>query len=520
MVSIWTYGKGGYMQEFLSLAWWPGLYALGLLITFACQGQSWTLARGVALVAFAGVLTAVPASILTSGVHIDYLAIAMALMVSLLGWVIVQYSARYLEGEPGQARFVRAMLFTLASVSLLVVSRNLLTIILAWAGTSIGMHHLLTYYRDRKSAQIVAHKKFIASRIADTCLIGALVLVYQASGSLKLDALSSHLAGLHSLPISLHLAACLFALAAILKSAQLPLHGWLIQVMEAPTPVSAILHAGVVNIGGFVLIRLADLLALAPAAQTLLVIVGSLTATLASLVMMTRISIKVRLAWSTCAQMGFMLMEIGLGLYELALLHLFAHSCYKAHAFLSAGEAVATARQQDFDPIPGRSRSPLWYAGTLLLSIALVAISLAAWQWWMPALNLPFAALLIFALGLAPLLWLESGISAGLFGHGALRVLVLAQLYLLWHYLFSGIAPAASPAMPALLAWSVAAISVLYVVQVWLRTHPSGQLARLLYPWVYCGFYLDETFTRITFRLWPVRLTPAQAQTIVNRQKS
>ena len=105
----------------------------------------------------------------------------------------------------------------------------------------------------------------------------------------------------------------LFVLAAVLKTALLPLHGWLIQVMEAPTPVSALLHAGVVNIGGFILIRLAELISLAPVAQVVLVVAGSLSAVLAGLVMLSRVSIKVRLAWSTCAQMGFMLAQCGLG---------------------------------------------------------------------------------------------------------------------------------------------------------------------------------------------------------------
>jgi NAD(P)H-quinone oxidoreductase subunit 5 len=505
------------MQEFVNLVWWPTLYALGFVLSIGVRGQYWLLARGATLLAFAGTLATVSAAMLVTGLHIDHLALVMALLVSLLGWVIVHYSSRYLNGEPDQPRFVRAMLFTLASVSLLVVSRHLLVIVLAWGATSIGMHYLLIFYRERKAAQIVAHKKFIASRMADVCLLIALLLVYQASGSLTLDGLASHLVAIQALPAGLHWAAFLFALAAILKSAQLPLHGWLIQVMEAPTPVSALLHAGVVNIGGFVLIRLANLLAQAPAAQILLVLVGSLTAVLAGLVMMTRISIKVRLAWSTCAQMGFMLMEVGLGLYELALLHLLSHSCYKAHAFLSAGETVSAARQQDFYPMPGHARSPAWYSAALFFSLVLIAASFATWQSWMPELELTFAALLILAMGLAPLLWLEPGVSPRLFARGGLRVLALTQLYLLWHYLFSGIAPASGPAMPGLLAWAVLAISALYLMQVWLRTHPSGRLASVLYPWVYCGFYLDETFTRLTFRLWPLRLTPVQARTLVNR---
>jgi NAD(P)H-quinone oxidoreductase subunit 5 len=319
------------------------------------------------------------------------------------------------------------------------------------------------------------------------------------------------------LPAALQTAAWLIALAAILKCAQFPFHGWLIQVMEAPTPVSALLHAGVVNIGGLVLIRLAELISLAPAAQVVLVVVGSLTAVLAGLVMLTRISIKVRLAWSTCAQMGFMLMEIGLGLYELALLHLVAHSLYKAYAFLGAGETVRLARMNDFTVAGRASRSPLWYLGAVALGAALVAGSAAAWELFLPGLAVPPVALLIVALGLASLLWLEPGYTPALLLRGVLQVLALTQLYLTWHLLFAGLAPVpAHPASP-LVAWVVVCFGVLYGSQVWLRCYPDGRFARALYPWAYCGFYLDETFTRVTFKIWPVKLSPIQAQTLVNR---
>ena len=312
----------------------------------------------------------------------------------------------------------------------------------------------------------------------------------------------------------------LFALAAILKTAQLPLHGWLIQVMEAPTPVSALLHAGVVNIGGFVLIRLADLIALAPAAQVALVTVGSLTAVLAGLVMLTRISIKVRLAWSTCAQMGFMLMEIGLGLYELALLHLVAHSLYKAHAFLGAGETVRSARENDFLEPARAARTPLWYLGAVGVSAALVASSAAAWQLFLPGLAVPPLALLIVALGLAPLLWLEQGNAAGLMLRGMVQVLALTQLYLIWHLLFAGLAPASAQAPLPLVAWVVLCFGVLYGSQVWLRCYPGGRFARAVYPWAYCGFYLDETFTRLTFSIWPVKLSPNPVYAAASRNPS
>lgn len=498
----------------------PLVYAAGCALVLSRPVQHWRVARATAALALALTLAVAIGALawsLFAPLSIDKLGLTGALLVSFLGWVIIGYSSRYLAGEPDQDRFVTAMLFTLAAVNLLVVSQHLAVIVLAWSGTSIGLHFLLTHYQERKAAQIVAHKKFLVSRLAELCLVAALVLVYQSTGTLTLDGLRAHVANLEALPAALHWAAVLFALAAILKSAQLPLHGWLIQVMEAPTPVSALLHAGVVNIGGFVLIRLAELISLAQAAQAVLVVAGSVTAVLASLVMMTRISIKVRLAWSTCAQMGFMLMEVGLGLYELALLHLVAHSLYKAHAFLSAGSAVELARSNDFLPDPDVAPSPLWHLGALAVSGALVAVSAAIWQFFLPALALPALALVIVALGLAPLLWPEQGLRPALLLRGCSLVLGLTQLYLLWHLLFAGLAPAPAAVATPLAAWVLLCFGALYGTQAWLRCHPRGRLARGLYPWTYYGFYLDETFTRLTFRLWPARLSPAQAKTLVNR---
>jgi len=486
----------------------PAMYAAGCLLAFGQPRHHWKIAKFTAAAALLATLGSVLGALAWrqfAPLALDSVGLTVALLVAVLGWVIINYSSRYLNGEPGQLRFVRAMLFTLAAVGILVVSRHLLVIVLAWTGTSLGLHHLLTFYRERKAAQVVAHKKFLVSRLAELCLVLALWLVYHTTGSLTL------------LPAPLHAAALLFALAAILKTAQLPLHGWLIQVMEAPTPVSALLHAGVVNIGGLVLIRLAELISLAPAAQVALVVVGSLTAVLAGLVMLTRISIKVRLAWSTCAQMGFMLMEIGLGLYELALLHLVAHSLYKAYAFLGAGETVRLARMNDLTQSGRAARSPLWYLGAVAAAAALVAGSATASQLLMPGLTVPPVALLIVALGLASLLWLESGYTPGLLLRGVLQVLALAQLYLVWHLLFAGLAPAAVPPAPQLVAWVALCFGVLYGSQVWLRCYPDGRFARVLYPWAYCGFYLDETFTRFTFKIWPVKLSPVQAQTLANR---
>ena len=130
-------------------------------------------------------------------------------------------------------------------------------------------------------------------------------------------------------------------LAAVLKTAAFPLHGWLTEVMEAPTPVSALLHAGIINGGGFLLIRMAEAVQTSAGAMAALVMLGGLTALFGAVVMLTQSAVKTALAWSTVAQMGFMLLQCGLGLWALAMLHIVAHSLYKAHAFLSSGGAVA-----------------------------------------------------------------------------------------------------------------------------------------------------------------------------------
>ncbi|WP_036232761.1 NADH-quinone oxidoreductase subunit L [Marinobacterium litorale] len=505
-----------------ALVWlFPALMAIAFLLSLKAS-DPWQPARWAAAVGLPLVLVVTIAGSMAHlrGLHeADALGLTLTLLVALLSWVVIRFSARYLSGEPEQRRFVSAMLFTLASVVVLVTSRHLGVIVLAWGATSVGLHFLLTFYRERKTAQIVAHKKFLVSRMADACLLVALGLIYSVTGSLSLDQINAQLAGAAALPFSLHLAVVLFALAAILKSAQLPLHGWLIQVMEAPTPVSALLHAGVVNMGGFVMIRLAEMLSLAPVAQWLLVIVGSTTAVLAGLVMMTRISIKVRLAWSTCSQMGFMLMEVGLGLYELALLHLVAHSLYKAYAFLSSGDTLAQVRMQSLSaPYASKTgiTATLW---ALVLSAALVLSSVSVWQWAL-GLALPPVVSLILVLGFASLLWQAVLQSVPALVRGLVQVTLLTQLYLTWHLVFAAILPAQPTTSIVLMAWVGFCFAMLYLLQAILSARPDGVLSRRLYPWVYNGFYLDETFTRLTFRFWPARLSALQARTLVNRNPS
>lgn len=271
--------------------------------------------------------------------RLDAVSAVMLLLVSFVGWVVVRYAATYMDGEPQQGPFTGWLCATLAAVMMLVIAGNILQLVLAWIATSLFLHKLLLHYPNRVAAQRAANKKWITARIGDGALLVAVVLLFVQYGTGDIAEILAA-ARMGEGQASASWIAAALAFAAILKSAQFPMHGWLTEVMETPTPVSALLHAGVINAGGFLLIRFADVMLLAPGVLAILVIIGGFTALFGSLVMLTQSAIKTSLAWSTVAQMGFMILQCGLALFPLALLHIVAHSLYKAHAFLASGMAV------------------------------------------------------------------------------------------------------------------------------------------------------------------------------------
>jgi NAD(P)H-quinone oxidoreductase subunit 5 len=453
----------------------------------------------------------------TLSFRFDSVSVLMLLLVTFLGWIITNYSRAYMSGDAEEARYIGNLMWTLGAVSLLVVTNNLVLFLAAWVLTSLTLHGLLTLYPYRQAAVIAAHKKFLASRLGDLTLLGAVVILGSQTGSFEMDEVVRRIAGSDALPTSIHVAAILLAASAMIKCAQLPLHGWLIQVMEAPTPVSALLHAGVVNLGGFMLIRLASVINTTPAAQTLLVVSGCLTAIISSMVMTTRISIKVHLAWSTCAQMGFMLTECGLGLYSLALLHLLAHSLYKAHAFLGSGGAVKQATLKRMTPALPESRGAIVVVSAFL-GILVAALGSVIW-----ASDHHLTAAFLFGITIVSLAiagTLAALVSARDFVTSlllALSVCGVSVIYFGYEALFQKLLPNSGPRLAppfAVAIFVLIGFALLYLTQAIVRKDPSGQLARVLYPWFYAGFYMDELFTRVTFRIWPTQ----QATRVLQRR--
>ena len=502
------------MQSVTSwLAWLPsGIYlAAALLCVGTTSEPAWrvvvTSTRFSLVAAIFNTCVVLHAAWHTTDSSAHPVPAIVMMLVAFLGWIIGDFSRRYLRGEAGQLRFIIAFLVTLAAIASVIASTNLALMIIGWAASSAALHHLLTFYRDRPAAILVAHKKFLASRLAEVCLIVASILLFRECGSLELTTIVERATSMQTLSWTLSAAAILISFGVLIKSAQLPLHGWLIQVMEAPTPVSALLHAGVVNLGGFVLIQLSPLIGASPPAQTLLVVVGSLSAAIAGLVMLTRITIKVRLAWSTCSQMGLMVMECGLGLYDLALLHLVAHGLYKANAFLTSGEVVRNSIEREI--VTGSQHAVItapFVAAALALPItALITLASAAvWHRVFDVPALPFISITILSCGLATLVW-ASFSGRRVDAMAIAMVFGAVQLYLGWHWLFS--ATLHISALPtsslALAVWSCLIFVGLYFMQAWAVTATSTLSRSRLYDWIYAGLYLDELFTRLTFRLWP-----------------
>jgi NAD(P)H-quinone oxidoreductase subunit 5 len=222
------------------------------------------LALVAAIVSAAGLVFFGPGASPVIGLHgvglsvrLDAVSAVMLLLVTFIGWVVVRYAGTYLDGEARQGPFTGWLCLTLASVLLLVTAGNLFQLALAWIATSLFLHRLLLFYPQRIAAQRAARKKFVTARLGDVALVSAVGLLIAAYGTADIGAiLAAARAGVGGgLAVG---AAGFLALAAVLKSAQFPTHGWLTEVMETPTPVSALLHAGVINAGGFLLIRFAD----------------------------------------------------------------------------------------------------------------------------------------------------------------------------------------------------------------------------------------------------------------------
>ncbi|MDW3194267.1 MAG: proton-conducting transporter membrane subunit [Cytophagales bacterium] len=310
--------------------------------------------------------------------RLDTLSTSMLTMIAILGFTILKFSNHYMDGDPRKGVFFRRLAITIASVQLLVLSGNIFQLFTFWVITSICLHYLLKFYKDRPQAISAARKKFIVARVGDLSLLIAGLLIYLEIGSGELAEIFEGIQAVSALTTPLVAATVLLVIAAILKSAQFPTHGWLIEVVETPTPVSALLHAGLLNAGPFLMVRMGFLMIESTTASILLIVIGGFTALFASVVYMTQSSVKTALGYSSVAHMGFSLLICGFGVHTAAILHVVAHSFYKAHAFLSSGSVIDLVRARR---IAAPKRNGSFVRITFGIAFALGIYTLACFLW-------------------------------------------------------------------------------------------------------------------------------------------
>lgn len=304
--------------------------ATALRLVTASVWSVFGLFAGIALLAFTGQLEA------------SALALALGLLTAFVGGIVLSFSRRHMKADPRLAIYAQRIGLLITAVLVSVTAHDLITFAAAWIASGWLLARLIGHVPGWVEAEAAEKRARRAFLIGDTALVAALGLLAYEAGALSIDAA---LAAATSLPVAAQVATGLLLLvAAIARSAVPPFHKWLMGSMTAPTPVSALMHAGLVNAGGFLLIRFGELISAAPGVSLAAVAIGAVGALFGTGVMIVRPDVKRALGGSTVAQMSFMIMTCGLGAYAAALWHLIAHGLFKAWLFLGAGGTIGRAR--------------------------------------------------------------------------------------------------------------------------------------------------------------------------------
>jgi NADH-quinone oxidoreductase subunit L len=330
------------------------------------------------------------------GFYIDRLAAVMMTLITGIGLLIYLFSIQYMQQESGRVRYHVLLNLTTFVLLCMVASGNLLMLFVFWQLLS-WLLYLLSYHHSHTPTVRGAAKTYTLLRLGDVAFLSGIVLAYRFYGTLDFPRLFISAARNHETlmlwpggMVSIHTATVITLLifvGAMSKSAQFPIHIWLPGSLYAPTPVHALLHAGIINAGGFLLTRLAPLYSLSPATLHVVFVVGLVTALLGAGMMLTQNDIKKTLGHSTIGQMGYMIMECGLGAFSLAIFHLIAHGLFKATVFLNCGHVIHAARQEPKRPLalePEEKRDEggfshlTWGAGFVMTLILPLTILLAA----------------------------------------------------------------------------------------------------------------------------------------------
>src|SRR4051812_27178324 len=293
------------------------------------------------------------------GFMLDQLAKTMLLVVTGVGALIHIYSLGFMGSDDGKARYFASLsLFMFAMIGI-VLANNFVMMFIFWELVGVSSYLLIGHWFERDSAANAANKAFITNRLGDFGFMLGILMTWSATDSVVFSEVAGKIGGLTTHPGFLTAAALLIFCGAVGKSAQFPLHVWLPDAMEGPTPISALIHAAtMVAAGVYMLVRIGFLIQASHEALWVIAWIGTITALLAALIATQQNDIKRILAYSTLSQLGYMIMAVGLASGEAAMFHLFTHAFFKALLFLGAGSVlVALHHEQDIWKMGGQGRN-------------------------------------------------------------------------------------------------------------------------------------------------------------------
>ncbi len=321
------------------------------------------------------------------GLYIDQLTVVMLLLVSTVSSLVHIYTIGYMQGDPAYDRFFSNIALFTFSMLMLVMSDNFLQLFVFWEAVGLCSYLLIGHWYERQSARAAATKAFLVNRVGDFGFMLGILLVFVIFGSLAYVPVFDAAPQMANATINLlgsvggnwevsaiTLICLLLFVGAIGKSAQVPLHVWLPDAMEGPTPISALIHAAtMVTAGVFMVARLAPLFNLSPTAMDVVAVVGGLTMVVGATIAFTQTDIKRVVAYSTMSQLGYMIMACGLGGYVEGIYHLLTHGAFKALLFLGCGSVIiALHHEQDMQRMGGlKDKLPVTYWTFVIGSLAL-----------------------------------------------------------------------------------------------------------------------------------------------------
>src|SRR5438309_1897454 len=321
--------------------------------------------------------------------RVDTLTAVMLVVVNTISSLVHLYSIGYMDEDPYRPRFFSYLsLFTFAML-MLVTADNLVQLFFGWEGVGLMSYLLIGFWYQKPSANAAAIKAFIVNRVGDFGFALGIFAVFMLVGSIDFETIFAGAPGLTGKTIdflgwhadALTLICLLLFMGAMGKSAQFLLHTWLPDALEGPTPVSALIHAAtMVTAGVFMVARLSPLFELAPNAQAVVMFFGATTAFFAATVGLVQNDIKRIVAYSTCSQLGYMFVAMGVGAYSVGMFHLFTHAFFKALLFLGSGSVItAMHHEQDIRKMGGlRTKLPFTYWTMIVGTLALTGFPLTA----------------------------------------------------------------------------------------------------------------------------------------------